>query len=149
LETSEGARLIVIDPLRQFHVEDENNSGAMSAIVSAFKRLARQTGGAVLFAHHTSRAAGQYGFGDSADAARGSTALTNDVRWQLNIAPPTKDQLKRYGISDDAADRHVLLHSAKGNYQAKRAPVLLRRATGGVLVPAGLTMGSKSGRATR
>ena len=132
---ADGARLVILDPLRQFHLEDENNSAAMSGMVSALKWVAQRAKPAILVAHHTNRAAAQYGFSDSADAARGSSALTADVRWQLNMAVPTKELLKRHGVAEDQVSNHLVLHHAKGNYVAKAGPVLLRRTAGGVLAP--------------
>lgn len=132
---ADGARLVILDPLRQFHLEDENNSAAMSGMVSALKWVAQRAKPAILVAHHTNRAAAQHGFSDSADAARGSSALTADVRWQLNLAVPTKELLKRHGVADDQVSSHLVLHHAKGNYVAKAGSVLLRRTAGGVLAP--------------
>lgn len=131
----EGARLVIVDPLRQVHLHDENRSDAMSAVVSQFKGLAHATGAAVVFAHHTSRASDWQGMGDTAGAARGSTALGADVRWQLNLANLTKTQAHKYGLTSDEADRHVMLHHAKGNYGPKADSLLLERVGQGVLAP--------------
>lgn len=139
LETAcAGARLVIIDPLRQVHLQDENQSGAMSALVSQFKCMAQSTRAAVVFAHHTSRASDWQGMGDTTGAARGSTTLSADVRWQLNLAGVTKAQARSFGLASDQLDKHVLLHHAKGNYSAKSEPLLLERGGHGVLMPAEL-----------
>lgn len=135
LEIAQSARLVIVDPLRQVHLQDENHSNAMSAVVSVFKRVARKTNAAVLFAHHHSRAASTHGYGDSAEASRGSTALTDDARWQLNVTHPNKDLLKQFGVESGGGHEYVSVHNAKSNYQARRAPFLLRRTVSGVLVP--------------
>ena len=132
---SQGVRLVIVDPLRQLHLEDENHSAPMSALMSIFKQIAQKSGAAVLVAHHSSRAAGLQGYGDSADAGRGSTALKDDARWQTNLVPPTREVLDAHGVPANQASAHVVLVDAKNNYGAKRAPVLLRRTLGGVLVP--------------
>jgi RecA-family ATPase len=148
---SQGARLLIVDPLRQLHLEDENQSASMSPMMSVIKQLAQQTGAAVLVAHHSSRAAGLQGYGDTADAGRGSTALKDDARWQINLLPPTREVLDAYGLPANQASAHVVLADAKNNYDSKRAPVLLRRTAGGVLVPvqpvavAGVSANKKSG----
>lgn len=131
-----GARLVIVDPLRQVHLQDENRSDAMSALVSLFKALAQNTRAAVVFAHHTSRASDWQGMGDAAGAARGSTALSADVRWQLNLTSVSKEQARNWGLTAEQADRHALLHHAKGNYAAKAQPLLLERLAGGVLMAA-------------
>jgi regulatory protein RepA len=135
LEITEGARLVIVDPLRQVHLQDENHSNAMSAVVSVFKQVARKTNAAVLFAHHHSRAASTHGFGDSADASRGSTALTDDARWQLNVTHPSKDLLNQFEVESGGVHDFVSLHNAKSNYEARSTPVLLRRTVSGVLIP--------------
>lgn len=135
IKEAEGARLVIADPLRQLHLADENSSGPMSAVMSVFKRVANQTGAAVLVAHHSSRASSTQGYGDTADASRGSTALKDDARWQMNLLPASKDLLKKYGVSSADDAQYVSLADAKGNYGAKRATVLLMRTAGGVLVP--------------
>ena len=132
---SQGARLLIVDPLRQLHLEDENQSAPMSALMSVFKQIAQDSGAAVMVAHHSSRAAALQGYGDTADAGRGSTALKDDARWQINLLPPTRDMLDAYGIPANQASLHVVLVDAKNNYGPKRAPVLLRRTARGVLVP--------------
>lgn len=132
---SRGARLLIVDPLRQLHLEDENQSAPMSALMSVFKRVAQQSGAAVLVAHHSSRAAGLQGYGDTADAGRGSTALKDDARWQINLVQPTREMLDAHGVPANQASGHAVLVDAKNNYGPKRAPVLLRRTVGGVLVP--------------
>lgn len=132
MQVCEGARLVILDPLRQLHDDDENSSASMSALVSLFKELARSTGAAVVFAHHTSRAGGQFAI-DSADAARGSTALSADVRWQLNLAALSTQDASRLGISEQQRSDYALLYCAKQNYGAHRGPLLVQRDPGGVL----------------
>lgn len=132
---SRGAQLLIVDPLRQLHLEDENQSAPMSALMSVFKQVAQQSGVAVLVAHHSSRAAGLQGYGDTADAGRGSTALKDDARWQINLVPPTREVLDAHGVPANQASAYAVLVDAKNNYGPKRAPVLLRRTVGGVLVP--------------
>ena len=128
----DGARLVMLDPLRQLHLADENSSQAMSPLVSVFKRLAHRTGAAVVYAHHTSRAGQQMGL-DQADAARGSTALTADARWQLNLSPVRREAAADLGLSAGQVEHYAMLHLAKANYAPYRAPLLLQRQAGGVL----------------
>lgn len=133
LRAAREARLVILDPLRQFHAGDENDSGAMNRAIRLLRQLAARSGAAVLFAHHTSRAASQLGFGDTAGAARGSTALTDGVRWQLNLSQPTRDWAKMQGKDEAFRREHVLLHVPKANYLAPPSTKVLRRGPGGVL----------------
>ena len=133
LRAARGARLVILDPLRQFHTGDENDSGAMNRAVRLLRELATRTGAAVVFAHHTSRAATQSGVGETAGAARGSTALTDGVRWQLNLSQPTKDWAKMHGKDEAFRREHVLLDIPKANYLAPPSTQVLKRGPGGVL----------------
>ena len=107
----------------------------MSALMSVFKQVAQQSGAAVLVAHHSSRAASLQGDGDTADAGRGSTALKDDARWQINLVQPTREVLDAHGGPANQASGHAVLVDAKNNYGPRRDPVLLRRTAGGVFVP--------------
>lgn len=129
----EGARLVLIDPLRQFHECDENDSAAMNLMVQTLRRLAERTRAAVVFAHHATKAATLTGQGDAAGAARGSSALTDGVRWQLNLSRMSREQAQQAGIADDARGQFLLLDVAKSNYLAPQPTQRLQRLAGGVL----------------
>ncbi len=148
LRAVRGARLVILDPLRQFQDGDENNSGAMNHAVRLLRGLAAHSGAAVVFAHHTSRAANQMGFGDTAGAARGSTALTDGVRWQLNLSYPSRDWGKAHGIVEGQRKDYLLVDIPKANYLPPQGTQLLRRAAGGVLewVPEGCASSSPAPR---
>ena len=132
----EGTRLVMLDPIRRFHTSDENNSGAMTALVQLLQEISSRTKAAVMFAHHTNRASTQLGQGDTAGAARGSTALSDGVRWQLNLSKPTREMAKRLGIAEDDAGRYVMADIAKSNYLPPQPTVMLERRAGGVLIRA-------------
>ena len=134
MEACEGARLVMLDPIRRFHTSDENDSGAMTALVQMLQEISSRTKAAVIFAHHTNRASTQMGQGDTAGAARGSTALSDGVRWQLNLSKPTRELAKRRGISDDDSGRFVMVDIAKSNYLAPQSTAMLERLAGGVLM---------------
>ena len=133
MAAADGTRLVIVDPIRQLHVANENESGAMSALVSVLKRLAHDTGAAVVCAHHASRAAGQFGFSESADASRGSTALVDDTRWVVTLSEPSRERLKSLGVADGQPEGYAVLSAAKMNYIARPAAALLRREPSGAL----------------
>lgn len=135
VEVAKGARLVIIDPLRQVHLEDENRSEVASALMSVFKIAAARSGAAFVVAHHISRAAALNGYSHTADAARGATAFKDDARWQANLIPASKELLKARGILSSQAALYAELTDGKPNYGPTRPPVLLRRSAGGVLVP--------------
>lgn len=127
---AKGARLIIVDPLRRLHGGDENDSSAMTDVVQTLERLARQTGAAVVVAHHANKVFVS-GAGNAASASRGSSALTDGVRWQLNLSRPPGDSEEG---SDGALRSIAQLEFVKTNYLAPQRPVLLRRTFDGVLM---------------
>lgn len=132
----DGARLVMLDPVRRFHTSDENDSGAMTALVQMLQEVSSRTNAAVVFAHHTNRSSTQMGQGDTAGAARGSTALSDGVRWQLNLSKPTRDVAKHQGIAEEDSGRFVMVDVAKSNYLPPQSSVMLERRAGGVLIRA-------------
>lgn len=123
-----GARLVVFDPLRRFHDGDENDSAVMTAVVGRFERLARETGAAVVVAHHANRNSVSNGTGEQSVASRGSTALTDGVRWQANLSPVSESLAKDFGIDSTTARQYVRFDGSKTNHCRPMSPVLLRKA---------------------
>ena len=132
-EACKGASLVLLDPIRQFHRGDENDSWNMTAVVQTLQRLASRTGAAVLLAHHTNRASTNMGTAETAGAARGSTALTDGVRWQLNLSRPGRAFCDAYGLRAGEESGYVRADISKANYLAPCRPVLLQRMHGGAL----------------
>lgn len=133
-DACKGARLVILDPVRDFHNADENDSTAMKALARHIASYAASTGAAWLLVHHSSRAAALNGFGGSADAGRGSTALTNAVRWQMNLSRPTRDTARQRGIPADEVSHFVLLDVPKSNYIETPGTLVARRGPHGVLL---------------
>lgn len=128
------ARLVAFDPLRRFHDGDENQSKDMTPVVGQAERLACETGAAVLVSHHTNRAAILNGMGDQVTASRGSTALSDNIRWQANLSAVKAEHAAKLGLKPKEL---VKLDSTKVNYAAPFDPVVLRRLPEtGILVPA-------------
>jgi len=130
---AQGNRLVIADPLRRFHDGDENDSGAMTQLVQGFERIAIATQGAVLLAHHTSKAATLGGQGEIQQAARGSSALTDGVRWQANLTGMPTKTATELGLGADESKFLVRFDISKSNYGAPQAPAWLRRMPGGIL----------------
>ncbi|MDA8336008.1 MAG: helicase RepA family protein [Peptococcaceae bacterium] len=116
-----GARLVIFDTLRRFHNLEENNSGAMSAVVGVMENISRETGAAVLFVHHANKLALTSDTSDMQQAIRGSSAITDNIRWQGNLASDKESGLVRLVV-------------AKNNYGPPTDDIWLRRERGGVLV---------------
>lgn len=134
----EGYRLIIIDTLTRFHALDENNNGQMSQLVSTLEFLAERTRAAVLFLHHMSKASIKDGHGDSQTAARGASALVDNVRYAAHLTIMTEAEANKYGISPGNCGRYLRFGVVKQNYGPPQEDHWLERKEGGVLVPANL-----------
>jgi len=86
-EPDDGWSLIIFDPIsRLLGADAENDNAAATQFISLLERLSLELSGkpTILFGHHMSKA----GFGNidtDQTAARGSSALTDGVRWQANL----------------------------------------------------------------
>jgi RecA-family ATPase len=87
---------------------------------------------AVVFVHHTSKAATLNGFSDQQSAGRGSSALTDGVRWQCNLAGMSAEEAASKGLENDRRFL-VRLEISKANYIPPFPTTWLRRLRGGVL----------------
>lgn len=145
-----GARLIVIDTLRRFHHLDENDGGAMAQLLARLEAMAQTTGAATLFLHHTSKAAAMVA-GDAQQASRGSSVLTDNVRFQVNLVTMSAEQAKAYRIEDSQRRQYVRLSYAKINYAAPMPDQWFIRREHGVLEPVALwsEVGNPTGKKAR
>lgn len=126
-----GTRLIIIDPLRRMHDGDENNSSDMTNFVVAIEKLAKSTGAAVLGLHHANRASANDA--GSQHAARGSTALVDGARWQLNLSRLDEKTAEGFMIEDGSRSLYVAVDFAKTNYLPPRQRCWLKRQSTGRL----------------
>lgn len=138
----EGCRLIVLDTLRRFHLLDENNGGDMSKIISAMEKIALNTGAAVIFLHHTNKGAALNGQARMQQAARGSSVLTDNIRWQAFLSSMDDEESQKLSTDvsgDPIADNRgyfVKYGISKQNYGAPIKEVWLQREKeGGILFP--------------
>lgn len=134
---AKGARLIVIDPLRRMHDGDENSSSDMTRVVIAMEQLATVTGAAVIGLHHANRASSADA--SSQNSARGSSALVDGARWQVNLSRMDGKTADRYGITEAERTLYVALDFAKANYLAAQPRIWLKRGSGGRLTLAQLS----------
>lgn len=131
-----GARLVVVDPLRRMHTGDENSSADMTSFVVVMEQLAKATGAAILGVHHANRASNADGA--SQNAARGSTALVDGARWQVNLSRMDERAAQSHFIAETDRVNYVALDFAKTNYLAPRPRCWLKRQPGGRLLLATL-----------
>lgn len=134
---SEGARLIIVDPVRRMHTDDENSSGDMTRFVVAMEQLAKASGAAVLGIHHANRASASDA--GSQHAARGSSALVDGARWQLNLSRMDEKSATTLMVSEAERPNYIAVDYAKTNYLPPRPRCWLKRQPGGGLALEALT----------
>ena len=136
-----GARLIVIDPLRRLHDGEENSSATMTQLVQLLESLAKRTGAAVIAAHHINKGAAFAGMTDLATASRGSSALTDAVRWQVNLSAMSEPEAKAFGLTAERKS-YLRLDFAKANYMPSQPTIWMKRLDGGALTQVDLSASS-------
>jgi RecA-family ATPase len=125
-------RLIVIDPGSRFRGGEENSNEDATRFVEALEKLAQLTGASVMLAHHANK---NSSFADNVNqgASRGASALTDGLRWQMNLSRPTEAHAKMLNLPADALGSYVAATVTKTNYSAFPTPVLLERGQDGYL----------------
>ncbi len=148
----QGARLVIVDTMRRFHLLEENSSGEMAGLLCEIEVLCKETGTALLFLHHVSKAAAFAG-ADAQQASRGSSVLTDNVRWQMNLSTMSADESEK--LSEHSSGRpvgscarrfYVRCAFSKTNYTVPFPDRWFRRGEGGVLCPVELLEIPKAGR---
>ena len=129
-------RLVIVDTLRRFHGQDENDGGEMATLLAHLEHICRASGTSIVFLHHVSKASALNGAAGEQQASRGSSVLTDNVRWQSNLATMGEREAKAAGVPDDLRRRFVRLSFPKMNYGPPIADLWYQREKGGVLRPA-------------
>lgn len=153
IKHSQGSRLIILDTLSRIHHHDENDNGAMAQIIGILENIAKETGGSVLFLHHTSKAAAFNAQGDLQHAARGASALIDNSRWCGYLTKMTEaeagklsDRMDRQPIGKDQASYYVRYGVSKQNYGGPLNERWYQRTAGGILKQVWLKDAAKKGK---
>lgn len=128
-------RLLIIDTLRKFHQGEENDSGHMTLLTQVLDEIASQTGCAILFLHHVNKAT-MRDSNNNQIASRGSSALVDNIRFQLSLVNMTEVEASELLIDEGLRRNFVKLIGSKANYAESQNDHWLRRDKGGVLIPA-------------
>lgn len=152
IQLGAGARLIVLDTLSRTHCLDENSNGDMSRLVSTLEHIAVETGAAILYLHHVNKGSAREGQADQQQAARGASALVDNVRWCGFVARMSDSEAKK--LSDRPYDRQPVGSDRRGffvrygvskqNYALVEADKWYERGDGGVLLPVDLSAARNS-----
>lgn len=131
-EQLDDLKLIVIDPASRFRGGEENSNEDATRFVEALETLAQGTGATVLIAHHTNKGSYSPDVAAGQGASRGASALTDGLRWQMNLGPVPDKKLREMHLPPGPG-QHVLATVTKSNYAAFPEPVVLERLNGGYL----------------
>ncbi len=117
LTSSEPWSLVILDPAARFlPAEAEKDNAVATRFIETLERLAMQGTGqpTVLFAHHTNKGAlgSKESSPDDQGHARGSSALTDGVRWQANIVWKKRTEAEK----EKGSKRRLFFAHAKQNY---------------------------------
>jgi hypothetical protein len=107
--------MFVVDPLAELHDSDENDNGALRAVIAAFRALATEFDLAVVLLHHVRK--GTVNPGDP-DSARGASSIIGAARVVMTLATMNEEDAKAFGLptSRKARSAYVRLDDAKQNY---------------------------------
>ncbi|MBP0048844.1 AAA family ATPase [Marinobacterium sp. AK62] len=133
---AEGRRLMVLDTLRRFHIEEENASGPMAQVIGHMEAIAADTGCSIVFLHHSNKGAAMMGNGDQQQASRGSSVLVDNIRWQSYLSGMTQAEAEEWGVDRSQRGYFVRFGVSKANYGAPVQECWFRRHEGGILKPA-------------
>lgn len=125
-----GWSLIALDPLSRFAgAETETDSAAATRFVQAIESLVSVRGTpTVLVAHHTTKGSRKGDEANDTTAVRGSSALTDGVRWVATMMPEKPAET-------NTVQGRVFFELTKSNYGPPDKLRSIKRAEGGALVP--------------
>jgi hypothetical protein len=111
--------LVILDPLAlAVFLEGNqtlNSQEGAATTLRAFSRIAKETGAAVLFAHHSNKAARREGFELDAGAATGSAQLVDLCRSAINLKALSNREADAYSLDTADGRRYVELKVSKSN----------------------------------
>ena len=97
--------VLTIDPFVSSHDVDENSNSLIDSIGKRWKRLASETGCAIVLVHHTRKMSGRE---VRAEDSRGAVALIAVARSTLVINPMSESEAEKFGITDARERRSIV-----------------------------------------
>ena len=111
-----GIDVLTIDPFVSSHEIDENANVLIDKVVKRWKRLAHETGCAIVLVHHTKKMGGRE---VRAEDSRGAVALIAAARIVLTLNTMTADEGEGFGITEKKELRSFV---RVDNDKANRSP---------------------------
>ncbi len=108
--------VVIVDPFVSSHAVRESSNEAIDAIAKRWKRLAQETGCAIVLVHHTKKLGGRE---VTAEDGRGAVALRDAARVVLPLNSMSQAEAEELGITDPTIRRSLVrVDTGKAN----RAP---------------------------
>lgn len=133
-EIAKDSRLLIIDTFRRFYGGDENSSSQVTFFLQHVEQIAKENNCAIILTHHSSKNATLNSGLDNPQAARGSSAITDNCRWSLNLAVMNQNESKENKVNSNDRHYYVQANLTKLNYSSPKPSQWLRRRKGGVLI---------------
>lgn len=129
-----GWTLIILDPISRFlGAEAEKDNAAATTFIALIEELTMELPGnpTILFCHHMNKSA-MAGDAGSQGASRGSSALTDGVRLQINLRGATKDDLAKYS-EEEKLLKLTMMTMSKSNFTCIMEDIALKKDDDGYL----------------
>lgn len=123
-----GRRLLVVDPLVRLHDADEADNAVASHLMLQLQQISAASGCATILLHHVSKAGGS-----DWRAARGASAYSTSVRWQMMMRPPSEQEIEKFGWQQNP-DIYVHGKVVKANNTGPLRELWWRKVAGGLLL---------------
>ncbi|MHB1758354.1 MAG: helicase RepA family protein [Leptospirillum sp.] len=120
VEYSQGARLIILDPLADIFDLDENGNREGRAIVQALRQLSLKTGAGVIGVHHQNKASMLSGEKNH-QSGRGSSKFGAGCRWAVVLQPLSEDEAEKSEIEGRERTDWTNVHESKASYADEAA----------------------------
>lgn len=88
--------VLILDPIIRFINCDENNSVLMTKFIEKLEHIV-DSGVSVIFSHHINKSSL---FEVNQHSARGSSAITDAIRWNLALSKISKSEIEKYEFSN-------------------------------------------------
>lgn len=107
-----GIATLIVDPFISSHAVSENSNEAINALVKRWKKLAHDTGCAIVLIHHVKKLGGREA---TAEDGRGAVALRDAARVVLPLNQMSKEDAKGFGVSAEQRRSLVRIDVGKAN----------------------------------
>lgn len=124
-----GLKLVILDPGSRFRGGEENSAEDTTRFVETLEYISIETNTAILLVHHANK---QLSLGNSGNqnAARGSSALVDGLRFVFTMSELTLLEVKKFRIPPLRVKEIVKLSCAKSNYFIKFDDIYLDFSSG-------------------